>query len=80
MFKKLTVLGIFALLVLGGSAAKADVFYFKDGRVLKVQRYTEKDGQLLFTLEKNGQLYSVEKDLIKKITRTHSSSRKPSDR
>lgn len=80
MFRKLTLLSVFALLVLGGTAAKADVLYFKDGRVLRVQRYTEKDGQILFTLEKNGQLYSVDRELIKKITRTRSNSRKPTRR
>lgn len=76
MLKKLAMLAVFSIPVFLGTVANADEIHLKDGNVLRVKRYQEKDGQVIFNLESNGQLYSMDKALVKEIKRSGKASKK----
>ena len=74
MFRKLTMLVAFSTLIGLAFVSKADEIHLKDGRVIKVKRCWEKKDKVLFNLEGDAQLYSINKELVTKTKRTHAKS------
>lgn len=74
MFRKLTMLVVFSTLICLAFVSRADEIHLKDGRILKVKRCWEKKDKVLFNLEGDGQLYSINKELVTKTKRTRSES------
>ena len=74
MFRKLTLFVVFSTLICLASVSRADEIHLKDGRIIKVKRCWEKKDKVLFNLEEDGQLYSINKELVAKTKHTRSTS------
>jgi hypothetical protein len=67
MCKKIIMLAMFAILLLGVTIVNAAEIRLKDGRFIEVERCWEKDGEVIFKFKADGRLYSLEKDLVEEI-------------
>jgi hypothetical protein len=67
MLRNRIILTLFSMLFLLVPLARADEIHLKDGNVLRVEKYEEKEDQIIFNLEGGRQLYSMDKSLVKEI-------------
>ena len=67
MCKKLIIVAMFAILLLGVTFADASEIHLTDGRFIVVEHCWEKDAEVIFKIKDNGRLFSVNKELVKEI-------------
>jgi hypothetical protein len=67
MCKKIIMLAMLAILLLGVTIANAAEIRLKDGRFIEVERCWEKDGEVIFKLKADGRLFRLEKELVEEI-------------
>ena len=67
MCKKLLVWAMFAILLLVATITDATEIHLKDGRFIEVERCWEKDNQIIFKLEVDGKLYTLNKELVEEV-------------
>jgi hypothetical protein len=67
MCKKLVIWAMFAILLLVPTIAHGAEIRLKDGRFIEVERCWEKDGQVIFKLQAEGRLFSLNKELVDEV-------------
>ncbi len=67
MCKKLKIVAMFAILLLGVTFADASEIHLTDGRFIVVEHCWEKDAEVIFKIKDNGRLFSLNKELVKEI-------------
>lgn len=67
MYNKLSVLAMIAVLLLTVTTASAGEIRLNDGRYIEVEHCWEKDGEVIFKVQGNGRLFSLNKELVKEI-------------
>ncbi|UCD87220.1 MAG: hypothetical protein JSV01_05520 [Desulfobacterales bacterium] len=67
MCKKLVIWAMFAILLLGATIANSGEIRLKDGRFIEIERCWEKDGQVIFKLQADGRLFSLNKELVEEV-------------
>jgi hypothetical protein len=56
-----------AILLFGVTSAYADEIRLTDGRYIEVERWWEKDGEVIFKIKDSGRLFSLKQELVKEI-------------
>jgi hypothetical protein len=67
MFKSSKVMIMFAILLFAVTSAYADEIHLTDGRYIEAESCWEKDGEVIFKLEDDGKLYTLNKELVEEV-------------